>query len=1045
MRPVEAAADRRGMPSPHFDDKARSVTQSHSGGSEQTQRDQVLSEYLRAVEAGIPVDREELLARHPSLAGHLRQFFAAQDAGAARQTGQAVRMSEPSPGCEAPTLTFLEAEAAHETQSLPPRDDDMSPRQKTEVAPSVRAKDRSFGDYELLAEIARGGMGVVFKARQVSLKRIVAVKMILAGQLSGDADVRRFHAEAAAAAHLDHPCIVPVYEVGQHQGQHYFSMGFVDGPSLAKQVASGPLPPREAAELVVKVAGAIAYAHERGVIHRDLKPGNILLDKNRQPRVTDFGLAKRTSTTAEGSGVEALTATGQILGTPSYMPPEQAAGKSDVGPLADVYSLGAVLYTLLTGRPPFQSANMVDTLLAVLEEEPIAPRKLVSSLPLDLSTICLKCLEKEPHRRYGSASELADELQRYLNGAPILARPISRVERAARWIARHPKKAGATGFGLLAVVLVASIVSAQMRAVREESDRQLLVAAEENDRRRAESLVEAVLTAPSEAVPYAVENLRPLSRHALPILRARFSEENGAKNQRLHAALALAALGEVDEAFFVDAIVDSSAAESRSILAALVAKPETVIPQLTARAEEETRPETKARLALSLLELGDPAVARELVKISPDPAFRTTLIHQAAPTWRVSAARLLNETADSAVRYSLCLGVGLSPAERFSPDEKKELGQVLTKLYQDAPDGATHSAADWTLRQWQVDLPKLPRGKLADKPASRDWFVNRQGMTLIQIAADRFMMGVAPTVVETPAGKSVEFLGGTPWASFTSLTGPGGVVTARGQTGPRVEARLTRPYWLANREVTVAQFEAFVQDAKYFDAHPAERLGENFRGYDKRISKTADSPVQNVRWEDAALYCNWLSRQEGLTPCYERKIVSQQLSQPEEKVPADGKVPAVEVVEWVLKPESNGYRLPTEPEWECACRAGADTRFCFGNGESLIGSYAVYVMNSEQSAQPVGSKLPNARGIFDMHGNVDEWCQDGYAEKLPGGADSLVAGVAGMSRIFRGGNFSCTHETCQAAMRMNTSLSSQAPVLGFRVALVQPGERSESE
>jgi serine/threonine protein kinase len=276
-------------------------------------------------------------------------------------------------------------------------------------------------------------MGVVYKARQMSLNRTVALKMILAGQLAGEDDVKRFYTEAEAAANLDHPGIVPIYEVGQHEGQHYFSMGYIEGQSLAAKVAKAPLSAGEAAQLVQSVAEAVQFAHDHGVIHRDLKPANVLLDSKGQPRVTDFGLAKRVT------GESELTATGQVLGTPSFMPPEQAAGKLDqIGPVSDVYALGAILYTLLTGRPPFQAANPLDTLLQVLEQEPIAPRTLNARIRRDLETIALKCLEKEPRRRYASARELAGELQRFLNGEPIVARPISRTERAWRWCKRKP-------------------------------------------------------------------------------------------------------------------------------------------------------------------------------------------------------------------------------------------------------------------------------------------------------------------------------------------------------------------------------------------------------------------------------------------------------------------------------------------------------------------------------------------------------------------------------------------------------------------------------
>ena len=301
---------------------------------------------------------------------------------------------------------------------------------------SAGSRVRYFGDYELLNEIARGGMGVVYKARQVNLNRVVALKMILAGNLASEEDVQRFRTEAEAAANLDHPGIVPIYEIGQHEGQHFFSMGYVDGCSLADRVRNGPLPPKEAAELTKKIAEAIAFAHSRNVIHRDLKPANVLLDQNGEPKVTDFGLARKTD---NDSG---MTRTGAVMGTPSYMPPEQAAGKtSEVGPLSDVYSLGAMLYCLLTGRPPFQAANPIDTLMQVMEKEPVSVSTLNPEIQRDLETICHKCLQKEPAKRYASAQALADDLGRWLRNEPIVARPVGRLERLVKWSRNHPAPA----------------------------------------------------------------------------------------------------------------------------------------------------------------------------------------------------------------------------------------------------------------------------------------------------------------------------------------------------------------------------------------------------------------------------------------------------------------------------------------------------------------------------------------------------------------------------------------------------------------------------
>jgi WD40 repeat protein len=348
--------------------------------------------------------------------------------------------------------------SVHDAATLPPRGDatvDLGSRAPASSDAGTPSHVRYFGDYEIIREIARGGMGVVFEARQLSLNRKVALKMILAGQLANDTDVKRFYSEAEAAANLDHPGIVPIFEVGQHEGQHYFSMGFVEGQSLSQCLADGPLPPREASDLIRRVSEAIEYAHQRGVIHRDLKPANILIDRSGNPRVTDFGLAKKIQS---DSG---LTGSGQIMGTPSYMPPEQAGGKrAEVGPPADIYALGATLYALITGRPPFQAATAMDTVLQVLGEEPVPPRRLNASVPLDLETICLKCLQKEPPRRYASAADLSGDLRRFLHGEPIRARPVGRPERAWRWCRRNPAVASlavASALLLATVAIVSTI------------------------------------------------------------------------------------------------------------------------------------------------------------------------------------------------------------------------------------------------------------------------------------------------------------------------------------------------------------------------------------------------------------------------------------------------------------------------------------------------------------------------------------------------------------------------------------------------------------
>ena len=395
-----------------------SVTRTGDEANRDAELESVIADYIRACDAGVSPNQQAILERHPELADDLREFFAQRDhlnqlAGPIRAFGDSV------------------------FQSIGP------------------GKHISYvGDYELLEEVARGGMGVVYKARQKTLGRIVAVKMMLTGRLANEDDVKRFQIEAQAAASLQHPNIVPIHEVGQHEGLHYFSMDFVEGRSLSAVLRENVLPAKQAASYVRQMAEAIHYAHQQGTLHRDLKPSNVLIDSRDQVRITDFGLAMRVE------GDSGLTQTGQIVGTPSYMPPEQAQGKrSLIGPGSDVYSLGAILYECLTGRAPFRADSVMKTIEQVIHREAASPRLLNPGVARDLETICLKCLEKEPHRRYGTAQLLADDLQRYLDDRPILARPVGAIERTWRWCRRNPTLAGMVVLLAVLVVLSASFVT----------------------------------------------------------------------------------------------------------------------------------------------------------------------------------------------------------------------------------------------------------------------------------------------------------------------------------------------------------------------------------------------------------------------------------------------------------------------------------------------------------------------------------------------------------------------------------------------------------
>src|SRR5437660_3151127 len=318
------------------------------------------------------------------------------------------------------------------------RVDELS-RDETSAAPRVNKTASAaellgeLGDYELLEEIGRGGQGVVFRARQKSLNRTVALKVISLGQWASKAHVKRFRREAEAAASLEHPGIVPIHEVGEREGQCYFSMKFVEGGQLDEVVRREPSSIRRAVELVAKVARTVHYAHEHGILHRDIKPGNILLDQHGEPHLTDFGLARLVEADST------VTGTLDVLGTPSYMAPEQAAGNNtEISRNTDVYGLGAVLYQLLTGHPPFAGGTTYETVKLLLETEPRPPRQLNPKVDRDLSTICLKCLEKDPKRRYSSALALAEDLEHWLKHDPIRAKPSGFFTHARKWVRRNP-------------------------------------------------------------------------------------------------------------------------------------------------------------------------------------------------------------------------------------------------------------------------------------------------------------------------------------------------------------------------------------------------------------------------------------------------------------------------------------------------------------------------------------------------------------------------------------------------------------------------------
>jgi formylglycine-generating enzyme required for sulfatase activity len=414
----------------------------------------ILGEFLLREEIGEAPDLRHFQQRFPENADALRQHLDMRRE-LREQVAQALAESEPPSASEAATI------APNHNPSGPPPGAPVTGPAMAEPLPV--AEWVAVAGYDVLGLLGKGGMGVVYKARQLGLDRLVALKMILHAEHAGSEERERFHPEAQAVARLQHPNIVQIHEVGECQGLPYFSLEFCPAGSLEDRLDGTPWEPRRAAALVETLARAMHAAHAAGIVHRDLKPANVLLAEDGTPKVTDFGLARRLDQ-------EGHTRTGALMGTPSYMAPEQAGQAKEAGPAADTYALGAILYELLTGRPPFKAATDMDTILQVVADEPVPVRRLQPAVPRDLETVCHRCLEKEPRKRYATAEALADDLRRFQAGESVQARPAGRLERAVKWARRRPALAALLGMTVLALVSLA-VLSANL-AVKEQEARQ---------------------------------------------------------------------------------------------------------------------------------------------------------------------------------------------------------------------------------------------------------------------------------------------------------------------------------------------------------------------------------------------------------------------------------------------------------------------------------------------------------------------------------------------------------------------------------------------
>lgn len=747
------------------------------------QLDAIIAAYYRAVEAGECIDQKDFIAKYPEVQTELSEFFA--DLG---MFNAASPQDQLDPALE-PTLT---SGAAGREESC------------------SGAVVRYFGEYEILEELGAGGMGVVYKARQSKLTRIVAIKMIRSGELANSKDLQRFEAEARAAAKLSHPGIVSVHEVGIHNGQHFYTMDYVDGGSVAQLLRNEPVPPIRAAKLVRRLAEAMHYAHEQNIVHRDLKPANILLTAKGAPRITDFGLAKHVRTEAE-SNSPTMTETGQILGTAGYMSPEQAAGKSRmVGPSADIYSLGAVLYALLTRRAPFVGETPSDTILRVLQQEPLSPRKIDAGVPRDLETICLKCLEKEPHKRYGTAHMLARDLQLFLDGKPVKAHPVSSLEHGWRWCRRNSVLTALLGLILLVTLCSPILVWYQVMTI-----------------------VDGVQDARGAALPELISDLQKYPTTLVTqVLNRRFENEFEA-HRKLNLAFALVAYGTAKSEYLVSQVGAVQEDDTRILFEGLKIDRNASLKFLHSAIVNSTHDKNwkrKSQLAILTLHLGDPGPAVDMCQITnrPDPVQRTLFIDE-FPRWHINTESLSEITRrfpDDGFCSATILAMASVPKERLTSDERHVWRKLAEEWYVLRKDAVTHSSLELLLRRWNLALPKTAEG--VERNNDADWYVNTAGQTFLRVPA-----GSIPHMVSN-------------------------------QKLPRIYI-FSEPFWMSDREVSVGQFQQFINDPNC----PASKKPADWPGAEKALSPTPDHPVQNTNWWDAVLYCNWLSHREGLTPAYQ--------------------------------------------------------------------------------------------------------------------------------------------------------------------------------
>lgn len=1090
----------------------------HDSGDGDRLLDEAIAEFLRFEEDGVSVDREEFLAKHSSLADGLQDFFQHRDRmnrllDPVRSAANRV-LNVRCPHCRNAIELVDHAEVS--SISCPVCGSDFSLVHTTNT--ERRRELQRIGQFQLLEEVGAGQFGSVWKARDLTLERLVAVKIPRYRHLDST-ESELFLRDARLSAQLRHPNIVRIHEVGKHENTLYIISDFIHGATLESWLKTKPITVSQTVEMAIKIAEALHHAHEEGVIHRDLKPSNVIIDLANEPHLVDFGLAKRDS------GEVTMTVDGQILGTPAYMSPEQASGQAHkVDRTADVYSLGVLFFEMLTGERPFRGDKRM-LLAQIVTDDPPGPRQINSTVPRALEVICLKCLRKEPSKRYATAQAFKEDLQRWQENKPIVAKPVSRFERAALWCRRRPAITALTALlllvtlgawgvshqiqqreranGLLNRLLSAEYVDAdefaeELLPYRQWVMQDLEAAFAGSDQQRKLLACTALfkLDATEPRLDFLCEQmvvdshpdqfqltfglLAPYSDRIRERLWERALDAEGDTAARFKACAALATFDPDNESW--DQIADFTADYLVGIVPTYLSmgqrsmvpvkerlmqplfdlmrnrliwirkqnfaadtltkyandKPaslfqylqhssnqqfEIVFPVLLQHETEfeamleesltqtlegftltESRAEQLAILAIAAHRLGRHELAAPILCATTDPGARSQFVRRAA-RYSIAPQTLLEQidrNEDPSIRAALVLALGEHTIARFSSQEREECYPTLLALYCEDPSSNLHSAVGWLLRHWGYsdELSKVDKKLQApSEAATREWYVTSQNQTMIVVPAGEFDMGAAEN---TPFDFDKGELAGV--------------------DRPQRRVRIERTFAIGSTEITRHQWAAFVA------ASGKSTTATSDQSPTQRPQGGPSHPQDQISWFGAAAYCNWLSEQEGIPR-------EQWAYEPND----DGEY--AEGMRVASRfPNVSGYRLPTEAEWEFACRAGSSTYRHYGSSSESLSYYEACQHNSARGPSIVGSFKPNGLGLFDTLGNLSEWCHD-RGRRYPSGTgsepvpDLQQAGAKILGpRVVRGGAFGLPDNRLDPADRGWVDPATTDYLVGFRVA-----------